>query len=375
LIPQAIRRHTRAAPPPPSSDESSKQRSTATTIDGDLDKAFWNDVEWTEDFVDIATESRPRFRTRAKMRWDDDFLYIGRRCLAVSWRSLSEWGAREETDVWGTLTEHNSVIFHDNDFEIFVDAEGSNHNYKEFEINSLGTTWSLLLNKPYDDGGGFDMEPQIRSAVKVFPNGVINQPAIRNTHWTIEVALPISKLIERNPLAKRPADGVFWRVNFSRVQWGVGTTADGRYEKRPFCQSCATPGSAVEDNWVWSKQGEVAMHLPERWGILQFQSEQQSDAEVGLYFAEWPSRCAAMAIYYAMKAYHGKTGVYVSDIGALKQYSKPPFTMIEEAHDIAINLTANGYEASVTIASHTATVNEERYLVVVAKEDVTAQVV
>lgn len=24
----------------------------------------------------------------------------------------------------------------------------------QFEINALGTTWSLLLNKPYDDGGG-----------------------------------------------------------------------------------------------------------------------------------------------------------------------------------------------------------------------------
>ena len=26
----------------------------------------------------------------------------------------------------------------------------------QFEINALGTTWSLLLNKPYDDGGGED---------------------------------------------------------------------------------------------------------------------------------------------------------------------------------------------------------------------------
>ena len=32
------------------------------------------------------------------------------------------------------------VIFHDNDFEIFVDADGSNHNYKEFEMNALNQT-------------------------------------------------------------------------------------------------------------------------------------------------------------------------------------------------------------------------------------------
>ena len=98
--------------------------------------------------------------------------------------------------------------------------------------------------------------------MKVFPNDAVNRPGIQNTHWTVEIALPISKLMERNSLASRPADGVYWRMNFSRVQWGVATTADG-YEKRPCCQSCATLGSAAEDNWVWSKQGAVAMYLPE----------------------------------------------------------------------------------------------------------------
>ena len=26
------------------------------------------------------------------------------------------------------------------------------------------------------------------------------------------------------------------------------------------------PAFPHEDNWVWSPQGEIAMHLPERWG-------------------------------------------------------------------------------------------------------------
>ena len=30
------------------------------------------------------------------------------------------------------------------------------------------------------------------------------------------------------------------------------------------------PSFPHEDNWVWSPQGEIAMHLPERWGFLQF---------------------------------------------------------------------------------------------------------
>mmetsp|Transcript_35538 Transcript_35538/g.74924 ORF Transcript_35538/g.74924 Transcript_35538/m.74924 type:complete len:101 (+) Transcript_35538:97-399(+) len=42
--------------------------SPAVTIDGDLNKPFWNDVDWSEDFVDIATETAPKFRTKVKMR-------------------------------------------------------------------------------------------------------------------------------------------------------------------------------------------------------------------------------------------------------------------------------------------------------------------
>ena len=105
---------------------------------------------------------------------------------------------------------------------------------------------------------------------------------------------------------------------------------------------------------------------------MQFQSERQSDSKVG-YYAEWPSRYAAMAIYYAMKAYFVKEGRYTTDIGALKEYSTPPFEMCEEADDVVIQYTANGYDASVTIGVHTATVNEERYLFVVTKEGSTSR--
>ena len=44
-------------------------------------------------------------------------------------------------------------IFHDNDFEVFVNADGTTHNYKEYEMNSLNQTWDLALNKPYGRRG------------------------------------------------------------------------------------------------------------------------------------------------------------------------------------------------------------------------------
>src|SRR5690242_7601187 len=76
-------------------------------IDGKLDDATWQAAPWSEAFVDIEGDRkpRPRFRTRMKMLWDDQALYIG--------------AELEEPHVWATLTRHDSVIFQDNDFEIF----------------------------------------------------------------------------------------------------------------------------------------------------------------------------------------------------------------------------------------------------------------
>src|SRR5207248_1081011 len=78
-------------------------------------------------------------RTRVKMLWDDDFFYIA--------------AEMEEPHVWATLKEHDAVIFQDNDFEVFIDPDGDNHEYYELEINAQATEWDLRLVKPYRDGG------------------------------------------------------------------------------------------------------------------------------------------------------------------------------------------------------------------------------
>ena len=39
------------------------------------------------------------------------------------------------------------AVFNDNDFEVFVDPDGSTHGYKEIEINAIRTIFDLLMNK------------------------------------------------------------------------------------------------------------------------------------------------------------------------------------------------------------------------------------
>lgn len=218
-------------------------------LDGRLDKPFWDAADWTDEFIDIEGEvkPRPRYRTRAKMLWDDEALYIG--------------AEMEEPHLWATLTERDSIIFHDNDFEVFLDPDDDALMYAELEINALNTIWDLLLPKPYRDGGPALHQwtiKGVRTAVNL--RGTLNDPTDIDEGWSCEIVIPWSGIREICRCDCPPKSGDVWRINFSRVQWRLNVI-DGRYEKAP---------STPEDNWVWSPQGVVDMHQPEMWGRLQF---------------------------------------------------------------------------------------------------------
>src|SRR5882672_5496438 len=48
------------------------------SVDGKLDEPAWSAAPWSDAFVDIQGDSHPgpRFRTRAKMLWDDECFYV-----------------------------------------------------------------------------------------------------------------------------------------------------------------------------------------------------------------------------------------------------------------------------------------------------------
>jgi hypothetical protein len=265
-------------------------------IDGRLDDDAWRAAPWTEAFVDIegAAKPKPPLLTRAKMLWDDTYFYVG--------------AELDEPHVWATLTEHDSVIFRDNDFEVFIDPNGDNHEYYEFEINALGTFWDLLLPRPYKDGGlavnGWEI-PGLKSAVSVV--GTLNDPKDTDTRWSVELAFPWRALGE---LARRPSppkDGDQWRVNFSRVEWPI-QIAGGAYAK---------PSGAHEDNWVWSPQGVVNMHRPETWGYVQFTSGRPGTVafvpDVSL-----PARRWLHEVYYAEREYRQQHQRWATSLAELQ---------------------------------------------------------
>ena len=265
------------------------------TLDGTLDEAIWDHAPWSELFVDIEGDRKPAplFDTRMRMLWDDDALYIGARL--------------DEPHVWGTLTQHDAVIYHDNDFEVFLDPSGRGHHYVELEVNPLNTTWDLLLTHPYRSGGmpisGWEFEG-VRTAIAI--DGTLNDPSDIDIGWTVEIAIPWASLRDVAGVPCPPRDGDQWRINFSRVEW-QHSVIDGAYRKPP-----DTP----EYNWVWSPQHAIDMHRPEWWGVLQF-SDRTTDLPEVRPLEEWDERMALLDVWEAEQAHRQSTGRFTADPDAL----------------------------------------------------------
>jgi ketosteroid isomerase-like protein len=288
-------------------------------IDGKLDEPSWEVAPKSPAFVDIVTGEPAWFDTRVAMLWDDEYLYFG--------------FSAEETDVWATLTERDSKIYEENDLEVFIAAKDA---YYEFEINALNTGWDLFLPRPYKDGGRADNAweiPGLITAVSV--DGTLNDPSDRDTGWSVEIAVPWRALREFAHRPAPPRDGDQWRVNFSRVEWQHEVKA-GKYQTVP---------NTREDNWVWSPQGIIDMHRPERWGYVQFSTSPPGTARF-TPDATLRGREALLEIYHHQKAFHQKHQRWAQ---SLDQLDLDPTILTGLPTTPRLTTIADGFRAVVEI--------------------------
>ena len=238
-------------------------------IDGNLEKKEWSSIPWSSYFDDIRGESdapakdRPTSmdcRTRMKMLWDNDYLYVA---------AMMESGGGKE--VIATYETRNSPIYQkDSDIEVFVDPAGCNHSYKELEMNAINTVWNLMLDRPYWDGGSehsgrvaqpgddhyYDVRYQ-KTAVKLLQGSLNNHnDNDQKVVWTVEIALFHGDTLVSQP-TRSPRQGDKWRINLSRVE------------------------DQGKINWTWQSQtiwnpesrkhaGIVDVHQPNAWGYVEF---------------------------------------------------------------------------------------------------------
>lgn len=285
-------------------------------IDGKLKEESWSLAQPTQSFVDISGEGfpTPKYDTKVKMLWDDDYFYVG--------------AVLQEDDIRAKLTQRDTIIYHDNDFEVFIDPDGDGLNYFEIENNARGVIFDLMLEKAYRSGGRFMIQwdcPGLKLAVHRV--GTLNNSKDTDKEWSVEMAIPHQAITLdfTNPLKA----GNTWRVNFSRVQW--------LKEKGP------------EENWVWSPTGAIDMHMPDRWGFVYFSNqvvgagteEFKYPYDMGAYKLLW-------SLFYAQFENYKKEHNYLRTIENFF-LTETELRDLPKGGEIAVEATQNTFRMSISI--------------------------
>ncbi|WP_324677379.1 carbohydrate-binding family 9-like protein [Hymenobacter sp. GOD-10R] len=310
-------------------------------MDGNLQESDWQKAAWTSNFVDIegAAKPLPTFQTRVKMLWNDSTLFIA--------------ATMQEPQIWATQTHHDDIIYKDNDFEVFIDPDDNTHQYFEIEVNALNKIFDLFLPKPYRNKGdaliGWDVAG-LQSGVSI--DGTLNQPQDQDKSWTVEMAIPLKALRMGFPF-QAPTEGTLWRINFSRVEWDTKVVGD----KNPKLKDAAGK-DLPEHNWVWSPQGVINMHYPERWGYLQF--TRQANTTFQLPPAELRKRYLWL-VYYRQQQYREKAGRYAATLAELK--ITPQVEVDKQANQLQLAATPYQFTATLTaVGKATIRINDEGLL-------------
>ncbi len=252
-------------------------------IDGRLDEECWKKAQRSSAFVDLISGQPALYDTRAAVLWDEQALYV------------AFWV--EEPDVKATLTERDSLIYQNNDVEVFIAGKDS---YYEFEINALNTIYEVFFvwREAYEKAGfsrvpefslstpktrpfngvGFTQHPRggrlgffawdfpgLRTGVHIM--GTLNNSKDKDEGWTVELTFPwqgMKWLAQSDGRALPPRPGDVWRMDFSR-----------------FNQYKAPQPAKDSGGWAWSRHGIWDSHIPECFPYIHFSSEELKNGKQG----------------------------------------------------------------------------------------------
>lgn len=260
-------------------DYKARKISTPITIDGNVKKAAWQSANWSERFVDMVTGDAGMYNTQTAILWTDTHLYIAFEA--------------EEPFVEAKLTESGSIIFTENDLELFIDGGDA---YYELEVNAANTIYEVFFiwkdaykkgskfdipmfdvhqDQAYTFGGDYDRRPatfwkgthprgirwaftnyhlpKLETAVQV--DGILNNNKHIDKGWSLEIGIPWSSLeILANGRSVPPSNGDIWKMLL------------GRFQKLMVGGQEVQPHPAM----VLNSHGVYDTHLPEKWSRIQF---------------------------------------------------------------------------------------------------------
>jgi len=248
-------------------------------VDGNLNKDMWRNAQWSKRFVDMVTGDPGMYNTQTALLWSDTHLYIAFKA--------------EEPFVEALQTDRDSIVFLENDLEVFIDGGDC---YYELEVNAANTVYEVFFiwkdaytkgskfdiplfdvhhQQAYTFGGDYDRNgasfwkgthprgirwafthfdmPGLQTAVKV--EGTINDNSDIDTGWSLEIAIPWTSLdLLANGRALPPNPGDVWTLFLGRFQKLMA----GGLEVNPH------PAMALNSHGIYDT------HLPDKWSRIKF---------------------------------------------------------------------------------------------------------
>lgn len=257
-----------------------KKITAPITVDGNIHKQSWQSAAWSNRLMDMVTGAPGLYDTRTAVLWNDTHLY------AVFWA--------EEPFLEAHQIERDSLIFLENDLELFIDGDGCCY---ELEINARNTVYEVFFiwRDAYQKGGRFHVPefdvhqpeavtfggdydrtgaslwrgthprglrwaflnydmPGLETAVQL--NGTLNNHTGIDRGWSLEIGIPRESLHWLADGRKLPpTDGDVWRMFL------------GRFQKLVVSGQEVQPHPAM----VSDAHGIYDTHQPERWSRVLFQ--------------------------------------------------------------------------------------------------------
>jgi len=194
----------------------------------DLQAAPWPEVTAIP-LRETGSGGEPQQGTWIKVAWSPEALRV------LFWV--------EDTYVWSTLSERDAPLWEEEAVEIFLDPTGDLQSYFEFEVNPVNAVVDLVV---WPEKEEFRKDFQwrcegLQTAVQRSPVG-----------WCAEFSIPFASL--------GAAPQGSWRANFYRID---------------------RPRETAAEFSAWSPTGRLNFHVPERFGILEFEERKPGTDAVG----------------------------------------------------------------------------------------------
>lgn len=190
------------------------------TIDGKMDEEAWKVSRMTRSFVrPDATPLESRVQTRARLLWDDEYLYVA---FAV-----------RDDDIWNETKERDGKLWEQDVVEVYLDPGADGKDYVELQVspaNVIFDAWFDSHRKPDWPEAAKRLTLDLKTAVTAEGSVNARDDGESDRTWTVEMAIPFKGL---PGVEGPPKVGETWTLNLYRL--------DGKSAKQPASQGAWSP--------------------------------------------------------------------------------------------------------------------------------------